>query len=281
MNPNDPELSGGLPPDDDEPVLVRINFGKPIPLFPLNKPLLLPLEVVQVRLFEPRYLSMFEREVVDGAGLIAVATFEGDRWKQEYHGRPPLRPAVCIGAVLRHAKNADGTYDLIMQGLCRATIEYELPPEEGRLYRTAMLSPLVDRSEANLGVAGTVETDEPASMELGLDDEDEPDADDPLLTHRRRLAGMLASDPLSTLRGAEAFIEHLQQPNVPSSVIVELLGDIVLSSEGPDKRYEFLAEPSVVRRAEQVEGSLERLARTLKRAKPQLALPHEKGCYVN
>ncbi|MBX3385391.1 MAG: LON peptidase substrate-binding domain-containing protein [Phycisphaeraceae bacterium] len=275
MTGDDFDPTDALPPDDDdEPVLVRINFGKPIPLFPLHKTLLLPLEVAQIRFFEPRYLSMFEREVLDGPGIIAVATFEGDRWKQEYHGRPPVRPAVCIGAVLRHVKNPDGTYDVLIQGLCRAKIEFELPPDGDRQYRTAILSPLVDHSEPNLGVLGKIESP---------DDAIEPDADaaDPLVPHRKRIASMLSSEPLSGLRDADSFIEHLEQPRIPSAVIVELLGDAVLSTEGSDKRYEFLAEPSAVRRAQQVEGSLERLAHMLRRAQPQRSLPAEKGCHWN
>lgn len=276
MNADDFDPSDALPHDDDEPVLVRINFGKPVPLFPLHKTLLLPLEVAQIRFFEPRYLAMFEREVVDGPGLIAVATFEGERWKQEYHGRPPLRPAVCIGAVLRHIKNPDGTYDVLIQGLCRAKIEFELPPEEGRPYRTAMLSPLVDRSEPNLGVLGKIE-ERPEHAK----DEADAGSSDPLVAHRKRLADLLASEPLSGLRNADSFIEHLEQARVPSTVLVELLGDAVLSTEGSDKRYEFLAEPSAVRRAEQVEGSLVRLARMLRLAQPQRELPAEKGCSWN
>ena len=57
---------------------------------------LLPQQVIPLRIFEPRYKQMVE-DVLDGTGQFAIAVFSGRRWKQEYHGKPPIRPAVCIG----------------------------------------------------------------------------------------------------------------------------------------------------------------------------------------
>ena len=111
---------------------VQVNFGKPIPLFPLDSAVLLPQQVLPLHIFEPRYRQMVER-ALDGAGQIAMAVFEGESWKQQYHGRPALRPAVCIGQIVQHERLPDGRYNIILQGVCRARISKESARDGERL----------------------------------------------------------------------------------------------------------------------------------------------------
>lgn len=231
---------------------VRVNFARPIPVFPLHTATLLPHGIVQLHIFEPRYRQMVS-DVLDGPGQIAMGVFDGSKWKQEYHGRPPLKPAVCIGQIVQHVHNEDGTYEILLQGLCRARIVREEPADETRLYRSALLTPLGD----------------PSAEEEDLEE------------HREKLAQMLESAPLNDLKNAEGFAQYLRGDDVPAHVIVELLAYTFLTVEDPQKRYEFLAQPNAVDRAVMVESALEGLARLLTRAASQRQQDAPKGCSWN
>ncbi|MBZ0173448.1 MAG: LON peptidase substrate-binding domain-containing protein, partial [Phycisphaerales bacterium] len=124
-----------------EEVSIQVNFSRPMPLFPLDQATLLPQQVLPLHIFEERYLQMIN-DALDGAGQIAMAVFRGSRWKKEYHGRPPLRPAVCIGQMVQHEQLPDGRFNILLQGICRARIVEEIGAEEGVLYRRAMLQPV-------------------------------------------------------------------------------------------------------------------------------------------
>ena len=111
---------------------IQVNFGRPRPIFPLDQVTLLPQQVLPLHIFEPRYRQMVT-DALDGSGQIAMAVFEGRDWKQQYHGRPPIRPAVCIGHIAQHEKLADGRYNIILRGVCRARVIKELAPRDARL----------------------------------------------------------------------------------------------------------------------------------------------------
>ena len=232
--------------------VVHVNFAKPIPVFPLNTATLLPHGIIQLYIFEPRYRQMV-KDVLDGPGQIAMGVFEGERWKREYHGRPAIRPAVCIGQIVHHVQHDDGTYDLVLQGICRARIVKEQAPVEGRLYRTAFLEPIGD-----------------ANVE-----------DDVLGEHRAKLARMLGESPLTDLRNSEGFVQYLKGGEIPANVLIELLGYTFLPMDDTAARYAFLAEPDPRDRAEMVEDALSSIARLLKRAAPQKQSDAPKGCSWN
>ena len=77
---------------------ISVNFGRPVPVFPLDGVVLLPQQVLPLHIFEERYVQMVSR-VLDGSGQIALAVFEGDDWKKDYDGVPPIRPYVCLGQI--------------------------------------------------------------------------------------------------------------------------------------------------------------------------------------
>ncbi|MGP1309805.1 MAG: LON peptidase substrate-binding domain-containing protein, partial [Phycisphaerales bacterium] len=97
----------------DEAPAIRVNFNRPMPVFPLREVVLFPHAAIPLHIFEERYRDMVD-DALDGAGQIAMAVFEGERWTQEYHGRPPIRPAVCVGQILQHERLADGRYNIIL-----------------------------------------------------------------------------------------------------------------------------------------------------------------------
>ena len=238
-------------------MIIRVNFGKPMPMFPLNTTALMPHEQLPLRVFEPRYRQMLEH-ALDGPGQFAMATFEGGEWRQEYHGRPPIRPAVCVGQIEQHARMPDGTYAVLLRGICRARVLRELRPEDELdgstvLYRRAMLEP------------------------VGVEAPDE----ELLGSYRQRLQEALGNAPLSALRHASDLAKHMQNDEVPSSVIIEMLGlSYVTDSE---LRYKLLATGDAERRAQIITTHLTGLERLLRRAGPQMTpkTPPPRGVSLN
>ncbi|MCB9845741.1 MAG: LON peptidase substrate-binding domain-containing protein [Phycisphaeraceae bacterium] len=220
-----------------EEIDIRVNFGKPIPIFPLESASLLPQQILPLHIFEPRYCQMVEH-VLDGPGQIAMAVFRGQRWKQEYHGRPPLRPYVCVGQIIQHERVPNGRYNLLVHGVCRARIEKELPAEEERLYRLALLRPI--------GVG-----------------EHEPE----LEGVRQRLEDAFSEGPLTRMSAAKPVLEYIRNEQIPTSALLELVSFTMLTDR--ETRYTLLAEEDAGERARLVELELERLGRLVRRAMAQ------------
>lgn len=230
---------------------IRVNFSRPVPLFPLDAPALLPHQVLPLHIFEPRYRQMIS-DALDASGLIAMAVFRGNRWKQEYHGRPPLRSAVCLGRISQHEKLEDGRYNILLQGVCRASIRQELAPVDGRLYREALLAP-VESSDAPEGR----EASELRSW-LGVE---------------------FRGGPLSRLRIAGSVSEIIDRGDVPTPAIMELVSYAVLAE--PELRYRLLAEGDPEVRATLIRCELEHLSDLIRRAGSQHAEAWPKGLSWN
>ncbi|MEO1583535.1 MAG: LON peptidase substrate-binding domain-containing protein [Planctomycetota bacterium] len=229
---------------------IRVNFGKPIPLFPIGGMVMLPQQVVPLHIFEPRYRQMMS-DVLDAAGQIAMAVFDGSGWQADYEGRPPLRPSVCVGQIMQHEKLADGRYNMILQGVCRARIVEELPESPTRQYREAMLEP-VEREPTDEGL---------------------------LLHHREWLEAELGEGDLSRLSASEDLLEYVRNEDVPTSILMELLSFTLLDDS--ELRYSLLAEPDAAQRALLVRDDLERLSMTIRLADRQASGDWPKGMSWN
>ena len=224
---------------------VRVHFGKPFPLFPLDGVVLLPHAMVRLFIFEPRYRQMLE-SVLDNAGQIAMAVYDEDGWSPNAD-QPPLRDAVCIGQVVQHERMPDGNYRVWMQGVCRARIVDEDGPDEDRLYRRAMLQPL----------------------------EIQRDADPTLVDARDELVGLLEEGPCHELPSVRALLEQLEQEDadfgaIAPQVLFEIVGLSVVGAL--DRRgllYRLLAEGDPIERARAVLGELRHVHGLMKRAEPQ------------
>lgn len=234
---------------------ISVNFGKPLPLFPLEQVVLMPQQVLPLHIFEPRYRQMVEA-TLDGAGQFAMAVFRGSRWKQEYHGRPPIRPAVCVGQIASHEKLPDGRFNILVQGICRARILQELEAQADTLYREAMLEPV--------GI--------PAS-------EDAEETEHRLTPLRAHVQASLAEGPLHHLRSAERMLELTQNVQVPTTVLMELLSGSVV--DDPGVRYRLLEEGDPEARATILTEELGRLERLIQQAERQLKTDLPKGCHWN
>jgi len=272
---DDPEFEDDANgPDGPEPPpsTFEVNFGRPMALFPLNGVVLMPHSPFMLHVFEPRYREMV-RDVMRGAKQFAMAVFEGDEWKTTYHGRPALRPVVCVGQVLRCEQTDDGRYLLIVQGLCRARIVRELSDDPERPYRRAILEPLgvsAGMSAAGSGAGDAGDADSAASAH----------ADEPRLRpFRRRLRHAMEHDRLHDLRDADEFVRLLSDEQIPMDVLVEILGNRFLTDQ--EQRYRLLASEDPVERAAMVSTELMALQRLLEKAAPQRTVEAPKGVSWN
>lgn len=229
---------------------IRVNFGRAMPMFPLNSVTLMPHAVLQLHIFEERYRRMIA-DALDGPGQIAMAVFAGEGWKDDYLGRPPLRSAVCVGQIMQHQQLPDGRYNVALHGVCRARIVQELPNEEERLYREAVLEP------------------------VGIEAIDEEE----LSPTRERLLSLLTSSSLADLKDAEAVCNHLRDDEVPTSAILELVSFSILGDA--ELRYRLLAEGDPVKRSKVIEVELFSLRRLLDQAIKQREVDVPKGCSWN
>lgn len=229
---------------------ISVNFGKPMALFPLDSAVLLPQQVVPLHIFEPRYRQMVEQSL-DGSGQIAMAVFAGKGWKEEYHGRPPLRQAVCIGQIMRHEKLDDGRFNILLQGVCRARIERELDPEQGVLYRRATLEP------------------------VGVDEE----AETKLYGVRERLRTLLEDGRVRELKNGGWVLERLEDEDIPTHVLLELVAfALPLQAE---RKYDLLAEGDAGERAAVIEAELTQLSRLVVASGRLFNGDWPKGCSWN
>lgn len=235
-----------------EETSIQVNFSRPVPLFPLDSAVLMPQQVLPLHIFEPRYVQMIQ-QALDAAGQFAVAVFHGARWKQEYHGKPPLRPAVCLAQIVQHERLEDGRYNILVQGVCRARIVEELPApkDEQRLYRCARLEP------------------------VGID----PDEERKLYGIRERLTEMLEEGPLTQFSHAGWVAERIRNEEIPTGVVLELVS-FALPLRG-ELRYRLLEEADVAERAEMISRELASLGHLIRLARAQHPEEWPKGVSWN
>ncbi|MBI1336281.1 MAG: hypothetical protein GC164_04890 [Phycisphaera sp.] len=211
---------------------VTIDFDQPISLFPLPGCVLLPHAIAPLHIFEPRYRAMVG-DALDAAGLIAMATFEGNAWRRDYEGTPPIRPYLCVGYIARHDKLPDGRYNILLQGLCRARLVEEVASTP---YRQAYLEPIEH--------AGTMEID--------------------LTDHRRRLEELL-NDPLLAELTSVSSIQRFVTQETPTIALVDL--GLMAMCENVEQRYEMLADSQAESRSNYLENKLRQTRNTLSLAK--------------
>src|SRR5204863_9921363 len=99
---------------------------------------LLPRAIIPLNLFEPRYREMGEDSVARH-GLIAMALLKPGYEARYYTHIAAIHPIVCLGRMVRHERLDDGRYNLLLQGVCRATIQRE---DRERSYRRGWLQPV-------------------------------------------------------------------------------------------------------------------------------------------
>lgn len=211
----------------DEPlVFTNDQFSGRARVFPLPELVMFPHVMQALHVFEPRYRRMTEDALGDAdppdlqeAAPIAMATFAGTSWREDYAGTPPLRPVVCVGRIVRHRRLPDGRHDLVLHGVARARILAMHEPGGDRPYRMAELVPL-ERPHA------------PRPPMPGV---------------RSAFEEMLARPRLGRVEGMQQALEWFRRPEMPTHAAVEVAGHVLVRD--PELRYRMLSEADPVRRA--------------------------------
>ncbi|MEM9167412.1 MAG: LON peptidase substrate-binding domain-containing protein [Planctomycetota bacterium] len=226
---------------------VRVRFGAPMPLFPFDELVVLPQQIVPLHIFEARYRQMIERSL-DNAGQIGLAVWRPGPGPE--HERE-LRPTVCVTQIMHHERLPDGRFNVLVQGVCRARLNEIQPPVDDRLYLQAVL--------------------EPAEM---------PPPDDlELKPAREWVVEELESGSLSQLRMAEDLLEYVQNAEIPTSTVLEIVSFTLV--QDTEARYALLDEPDVTRRADRLRNELGGLAKLIRLAERQGAEEWPKGLSWN
>lgn len=215
---------------------IRINFSRPMPLFPLSGAVLLPHAVLPLHIFEQRYRQMVN-DCLDHAGQIAVASYASCSNESDPFGQ--LRPVACVGQIVQHEALPDGRHNILLHGVCRATIVTTHPPEDERQYMLADLSPM----EPN-------QADPP-----------------PMLDVRDALRELLTGPRLSRMRSVDTVMEWFDRDDIPTHALLELIGFTLVKDE--ELRYRLLAEPDPGKRATMIKRELRSLDHLVKRADAQ------------
>jgi uncharacterized protein len=116
------------------------DFGGAVRLFPLPNLVLFPHVAQPLHIFEARYREMMS-DALDDDRLMGIALLRAG-WEENYHKCPPIHPVICIGRILQEERLADGRYNLLLHGLCRARVVTEL--KLNKPYRTARVELLAD-----------------------------------------------------------------------------------------------------------------------------------------
>lgn len=221
---------------------ISINFTKPMALLPLPGVVLLPHTALPLHIFEPRYRQMVDHALgnnPDKAPVsIAVATIRPDSALSDRD--PPVREIVCVAHIVQHHKHPDGKYDIVLQGLCRASIERIDEPDGQRLYRQAQLNPL----------------EFPLAKPRGLG------------IVRKQVRQLLSGMRLQRMQSARAVLQLLDNKSLSNEGALELVAFALVKND--DLRYQILSERDPYKRARIVWADLDRTDRLLAKALMQV-----------
>ena len=111
-----------------------------IALFPLPTVVLFPNVLLALHIFEPRYRQMVEAALA-GDRMIGMVLLKPG-YEADYEDAPPVYTTGCAGLITRAERLEDGRYNLVLRGVEKFTIRNEDAPAPGRLYRSAVISPV-------------------------------------------------------------------------------------------------------------------------------------------
>jgi Lon protease-like protein len=111
-----------------------------IPIFPLPTVVLFPNVFLPLHIFEPRYRQMFN-EALNGDRMIGMVLLQPG-YEAEYDGAPPIYATGCSGLITHSERLDDGRYNVVLRGIEKFRIAAEEEPVAGRLYRSAIITPV-------------------------------------------------------------------------------------------------------------------------------------------
>jgi len=90
-----------------------------VPVMTLGHCVLLPQQLLPLRIFEPRYRKML-KDALAGNRMFAVSQLDEESLSPE-NDEPPC-PFTCVGRIVGHVELPDGTSHLVLEGLRRARV---------------------------------------------------------------------------------------------------------------------------------------------------------------
>lgn len=108
-------------------------------VFPLPGLVLLPGGILPLHFFEPRYRDLARDCLATNSRCMVIANIARETAQDRV---PTLLPRACVGRVIEHRQNNDGTYDVLLEGVMRVGIEDVDSPHAYRLVRAV---PMRDR----------------------------------------------------------------------------------------------------------------------------------------
>ena len=126
---------------------MEITLPDEVPVMTLPNVAFFPQALMPLHIFEPRYRQML-KEVLATNRLFAVSGLDQKRLGESGEFEPPRRVA-SVGIVRACQKNADGTSNLLLQGLCRVEVLGIVTDQPFRRIRVRALpsEPVADPAE--------------------------------------------------------------------------------------------------------------------------------------
>ncbi|MCA9291119.1 MAG: LON peptidase substrate-binding domain-containing protein [Phycisphaerales bacterium] len=232
--------------------VIRVNFTKPMPVFPLPNAVVLPHAIQPLHVFEPRYRQMVADALGEqGTRLIAMATFDIALLKCGFEELRAIRPAVCVGRIIEHEALGGGRSNILVQGICRARIDDLLEADAQRLYNLVRVHPLEAVDQEPVPMPGV----------------------------RSDLCTLLTKTCLQRLRYVPSVVKWFNRDDVSTHALLELVGFTLFQDN--DLKYELLAEASPDRRACLIRDELDHLRRIIDGADGQSHREWPKGLSWN
>jgi Lon protease-like protein len=113
-----------------------------VPVMTLGNCVLLPQQLLPLRIFEPRYRRML-KDALAGNRMFAVSQLDEDGLSPENPEAPC--PFTCVGRIVGHVELADGTSHLVLEGLRRARV---IKVQRRAPYPRLEIAPVVDEDLA-------------------------------------------------------------------------------------------------------------------------------------
>ena len=151
-----------------------------VPVMTMSHCVFLPQQLLPLRIFEPRYQRMLKAALASNQ-MFAVSQLDESKISKNSKEQPC--PFTCVGRITGHLDLADGTHQIILEGLRRAkvhSISHDGP------YPLLEISPVVDEDNAD-SLAFTREIARTLAFTEHLLSDAEEDAQ-PLLDRFRGLA---------------------------------------------------------------------------------------------
>jgi len=115
-----------------------------VPVMTLGNCVLLPQQLLPLRIFEPRYRKML-KETLAGSRMFAVSQLDQDSLSPD-NDEPPC-PFTCVGRIVGHVELEDGTSHIVLEGLRRARV---IKVKRKTPYPQLEIAPVSDESSTDV-----------------------------------------------------------------------------------------------------------------------------------